>query len=266
MSIATRARSGTVARVASLARAETTLLRRNKLLLFNAVVIPLLPVALLLFVRAEGELTDEAATTALTLMIAALLLFAVYYNLLSSVVARREELVLKRMRAGECSDAEILAGTALPAIGIALAMVALMILVGSAALGLPAPSNPVLLVLGILGGALTFTALALITTTVTRNSEAAQITSMPVIMIAVLGLPLVADGLPEQVRQLAPYLPLHPVMELATLGWMGTTLHGDSAGFAESFTHAWEPGLVILGWLVLGALVARSYFRWEPRR
>jgi ABC-2 type transport system permease protein len=39
----------------------------------------------------------------------------------SGLVARREELALKRLRTGEATDAEILAGTVAPAVAIAWA-------------------------------------------------------------------------------------------------------------------------------------------------
>jgi ABC-2 type transport system permease protein len=52
------------------------------------------------------------------------LLSAVYYNLVTALVARREQLVLKRLRTGESTDPEILAGTAAPAIAIAWAEIA----------------------------------------------------------------------------------------------------------------------------------------------
>ncbi|MDV6011492.1 ABC transporter permease [Haloechinothrix sp. LS1_15] len=253
-------------RLAALARAEFTLLRRNKLLMVNAFVIPLLPIALLIPARSGGRVPQEAAVIALALLVLVLLLFVVYYNLLSSYVARREELVLKRLRTGECSDAEILLGTALPAVTVALGMVLLMSLVGTLALGLPAPENPIVLLLAVLGGAAVFTSLALITTTFTKNSEAAQITSLPVIGISVLGLPWVADALPQSVGEVVPYLPLAPVAELTMLGWLGLTPGGDRVAFAEIFQLAWQPALVMLAWLVLGAMVAHRYFRWEPRR
>lgn len=255
-------------RVAALARAEFALLRRNKLLMFNAVLLPLLPFGLLIPLHINDSLNDDMATMVLTLMVALLLLFVVYYNLLSSYVARREELVLKRLRTGECSDAEILAGTAVPAVTIVLGMVLLMVLVGSLVLGLPVPTNPVLLGWGVVGGALVFTSLALITTVFTRNSEAAQITSSPIIVISMLGMPFAIprDSLPGVVGDLVPFLPLAPVSELTVLGWMGVTEAGERVEFAEGFGYAWQPSLVMAGWIILGAAVVRAYFRWEPRR
>lgn len=265
MTITTTAGGSALRRVRALSQAEFVLLRRNKLLLFNAAVVPLLPVALLVTVRTRSSLDPDLAITTLLSTVSLVLLIVVYYNLLSAYVARREELVLKRLRTGECTDGEILTGTAVPAITIAIGMTLLTTLVGTIALGLPAPANPVLLAAGVLGGMLVFTALALVTSTATRNSEAAQITSMPVLLISVLGMPQIAANLPAPVDDLAVVTPLYPVLDLATLGWQGQTVDGEAVGFVDGFAHAWQPSLVIVGWLVLGAVIARAYFRWEPR-
>ena len=130
-------------RVAALARAEGVLLRRNRLALLNAVV---LPAALVGWLKSFGGLDasgahDMAAAMLLTGLTAFALLIAVYYNLVTAMVARREELVLKRLRTGETTDGEILAGTAAPAIAIAWAQIAVAAVAAVAVLGLNPPAN-----------------------------------------------------------------------------------------------------------------------------
>src|SRR5690348_11936363 len=112
-------------RVAALARAEGVLLRRNRIALLTALA---LPVAMVYSLKASGVLGAGGSRGAGSMLLIGLtvsaLLLPVYYNLVTAMVARREELVLKRLRTGEATDAEILAGTAAPAITIAWTQVA----------------------------------------------------------------------------------------------------------------------------------------------
>lgn len=227
-------------RVAALARAEGILLWRNRLALLNAVI---LPAALVGSLKSFGGLGASGAhdfgAMLLTGLTAFALLIAVYYNLVTAMVARREELVLKRLRTGEATDGEILAGTA------ALVPVALIL------------------------GTAVFVLLAAVTAAVTRTVQLAQVTTMPA-----LWLPLVFSGLlfplamlPEPLRWVAEALPLTPVMELLRLALTGTTAAGGHhLGLAATFSAAVIPVLVLTAWIAAAGWAARRWFRWEPRR
>lgn len=109
------ARRTTVAqRLTALGRAELILLLRNRTALFMALAMPL---ALVLTMQAslkEMDLGKAGMSIAEAAVIGGtgfILLLVVHVNLVSAYVARREELVLKRLRTGEISDREILAGT-----------------------------------------------------------------------------------------------------------------------------------------------------------
>ena len=108
-------------RTLGLARANAVLVTRNRMTLFYAVVLPLLPLGLLLVgdTGDGGPAGAGAAAIVTALMMAAI--FPVYYNLLSQLVTRRDELVLKRLRTGESTDAEIVVSLALPGVVVALA-------------------------------------------------------------------------------------------------------------------------------------------------
>lgn len=75
-------------------------------------------------------------------------------------------------------DREILVGTALPAAGLALAQCVLLVVAGVAFLRLGVPERPELLVSGVVLGMVLLTALAAVTSAVTRTVESAQITTM----------------------------------------------------------------------------------------
>ena len=256
-------------RVAALARAEGILLWRNRLALLNAVI---LPAGLVGSLKSFGGLGASGAhdfgAMLLTGLTAFALLIAVYYNLVTAMVARREELVLKRLRTGEATDGEILAGTAAPAIAIAWAQIAVAA-VAAAVLGLNPPANAALVPVALILGTAVFVLLAAVTAAVTRTVQLAQVTTMPA-----LWLPLVFSGLlfplamlPEPLRWVAEALPLTPVVELLRLGLTGTTAAvGHPLGLAATFSAAVIPVLVLIAWIAAAGWAARRWFRWEPRR
>lgn len=253
-------------RLASLVRAEVTLLRRNKLALFNAFVMPALPFLLLIPIRINDNMDNETTSLFLGLVVALSLMFVIYYNLLSTFVSRREELVLKRLRTGECSDTEIIGGISIPAMAIGLIVFTVLGLLTVVALGQPLPVNALLLVLAVVGGSLVFAGLALVTTVITKNSEAAQITSLPIVLICMFGAgfsPL--SALPDWATTALRFTPLAPSYELTRLGWGGITPDGGTVDFVDSFTQAALPAGILLGWIVVAGFIAREYFRWEPR-
>lgn len=251
-----RAPSAT-ARVLGLSRANLTLLLRNKLTAGYALILPLLPLALLLGDRGNEALVATGISSALLMAF----LFPVFYNLLSATVTRRDELVLKRMRTGEVSDLELLASLALPGAGIAALMMTLAVPI-ALALGAPLPANAVLYAVLVLLGIVTFSAFGFWTAAWTRNAEAAQMTSFPVILLAIIGS--LAAILPERAARVVEFTPGAAMESLVDIGWLG--VDGDRAlSFAETWAAAAEPTLVMVAWAVLALVLAQRSIRWEPR-
>lgn len=243
-------------RVAGLARANTTLMVRNRLTLSYAVIFPLLPMGFLLIGDGPAEAAGaQTVTSCLTLA----WLFPVFYNLLSMVVTRRDELVLKRLRTGETRDGELILAMALP--GVAIALLVSVALVGiGIPLGLPLPVNPLLYLLTVVLGSAVFAALALWTAAWTRTAEAAQLTSLPVCLLAVVGqfTAMMPDGV-ARVLELTPGAALPTLVEVTWFADDG------SLGFAETWSAAAEPLLVLVGWVVVAVWLGLRSMRWEPR-
>lgn len=252
-------------RVWWLGRTEFTLFWRNRTAVITALLLPVVMVAF--YAGFDSPAIGGVSLNAfmLTGVVAFMLLFVVYYNLVTAYVARREELVLKRLRTGEARDWEILAAGALPAAVIALAQTAIAVGVGALLLDLPVPVNAVLLLAGLLGGIVVFALLAAASTAFTRTVEFAQVSTMPVLAVCIVGsgalVPL--DVMPDQLGQVLRFVPLAPVVELLRLGWVGGP---DGASFAEAFAPAAAPVAILVGWIVVGWLALRRWFRWEPRR
>jgi ABC-2 type transport system permease protein len=217
---------------------------------------------------AQGDSVLLGPAWLVTAVIAIIVLFVVYYNLVTAYVARREELVLKRLRAGEARDGEIIAAAAVPMVAIAV-MQAVLVMVGAAVLyRLPAPVNVVLVITGVVAGTVVCVLLAAVSTAFTRTVELAQVTTLPVLLVCMLGsgalIPL--EAMPEAVRAVARFVPLTPVVDLLRLGWLGTADSAAPVDVAGTFAAAVAPLGIIAAWVVIGVYGTRRWFRWEPRR
>ncbi|MFE1174989.1 ABC transporter permease [Streptomyces sp. NPDC058773] len=254
------AESGTAARLLALARAELTLLGRNKAALWTALV---LPVALAFAMKGavENLVSGTGLSAGAVLLPATLgyvLLFAVYSTLTGAYVARREELVLKRLRTGELRDTEILAGTALPAVLLGLVQCVLLVVLGGLVLDAGLPGAPHLLIAGVVLGTAVVVGVAAASSVFARSAEAAQLTVLPFMLVALAGSGMVVPPslLPERVADVCELLPLSPAMELIRAGWTG------GEGLKETLGHL----LTGLAWTVLALFAVQRWFRWEPRR
>jgi ABC-2 type transport system permease protein len=262
-------RTAGLRRTLALGRSEGVLLRRNGL----AVAIALsLPIGTVLGLRSSPELTDvigaDIGAAVVTAVAAVSLNLFVYYHLVTALVARREELVLKRLRTGEATDLEILAGAAAPAVTVAWAQIAVAAIAAAIWFGVPLPVNILLVLTAIILGTAVFVLLAAASTAMTPTVELAQLTTTPMLVIPLTlsGLYLPLTELPHPVEVLGRLLPLTPVVDLLRLGLSGTTTDGRTVDFAGSLAPAGPSVLTLLAWIVLGALATRRWFRWEPRR
>lgn len=252
-------------RTARLARWNAVLLTRNRLAFAYAAVLPLLPLALL-FAGDRGSPTIGAS--AIVTMFLTIALFPVYFNVLAQFVNRRDELVLKRMRTGQTRDAELLVSIALPG-GIAALVLSAIAVPISAAIGQPLPINPLAYAATALLATVMFTAFAFWTAAWTRNAEAAQLTSLPIIIMASLG-PLTSSipTMPGPLRTVLSATPGAAMADLIRVGWFGFDgADADKATltFSETWAQAAQPFAVIVAWTCLAVVLARRSMRWEPR-
>jgi ABC-2 type transport system permease protein len=248
-------------RTVRLARFNFLLLMRNRLAMVYGVVLPLAPLALL-FAGEDGEGGAGAAAVVTTLTVA--VLFPVYYNLLSQFVTRRDELVLKRLRTGEARDLELLGSLALPGVVVAVVVAAIAVPVAMV-LGQPAPLNPLVYVVTVVIACALFVAFAFWTAAWTRNAEAAQMTSLPVILLAVVGQMSVA--FPEEAKRWVDLTPGAAMTDLVRVGWFGFGEPGTerTLDFAGTWAASAQPLLVLLAWTGLAVWLAARSMHWEPR-
>jgi len=264
---ATAPRAGRLDRVLALVKAEVLLLVRNRTTLFNAVALAPLMVVFLSTVGMVPEGADSAvAGLLLTALVALALLFVVYYNLTTTLVARREELVLKRLLTGDVSRAEVVLACATPAVLVVLAQIVLGVAATAVWFELPTVQNPLWIVLAVAGGTILFALLAAASSGFTRTVEAAQLSTLPVLMVATAlsGLALPLHLMPGAVEQVAQWSPLYPVVALLQHGFGAVAPDGTVASGALGDVA--QPVAAMAVWIALGVLAATRWMRWEPRR
>lgn len=247
-------------RTLGLARFNLLLMARNRTTLIYGFGMPLIPL-LLLFVLPET--TPEAGVAGLTVTLVMALVFPGYYNLLSMFVTRRDELVLKRLRTGEVRDAELVTSMALPGALITVGVVVIAVPIAGVA-GFDLPHNPLLLLVGVLVACVTFAALAIWTASWTRTAESAQLTSGPVMIIALAGS--FTAGLPESVTRFTDLLPGAAINDLLMVSWFGREPDQlERVGWLEGFVEAGPAFAVLAAWAVGALVLAGRSLRWEPR-
>ncbi|QCX28647.1 ABC transporter permease [Nocardioides jishulii] len=247
-------------RTTGLARFNLVLMARNRTTLIYGFAMPLIPL-LLLF--AMPDTTPEAGVGALTITLVMALIFPGYYNLLSMFVTRRDELVLKRLRTGEIRDGELLTSMALPGAAITLGVMVLAVPIAAVA-GFDLPRNPLLLLAATLVACVTFAALAVWTASWTRTAESAQLTSGPVMIIALAGS--FTAGLPEAVTRWTDLLPGAAISDLMMVAWFGRDPDGlDRVGWLQGFVEAGPALGLLVVWAVVALVMAMRALRWEPR-
>ncbi|QNG20127.1 ABC transporter permease [Rhodococcus triatomae] len=255
--------------LSALAKAEYLQFRRNKTLVFMGTVFPVgIPLFTYFVGRDGGAPTPALTATTIELFVLFALLFVQYYSVLSMVTTRRSEGVLKRLRTGEASDWQILTAPAVPGsvLTLAGAVAVAGIVYGT---GAPAPVNPVATLLALAGGLVVFSLLALATSGVTKNAEAAQITSIPVMTVAMVGLASLRGILPDRLATVADWTPFAAISDLVWLGAAGTPATTDTSAtaldFAGTFAEFGRPLATLALWTVLALALVYKTFRWDDR-
>jgi ABC-2 type transport system permease protein len=258
---------GTVRQLAALARMELLALRRNLTATALVVVFPLA----LGFLRIGGHdaatVGAGAAVTRMANTIGVIVVLFVHHHLVTVYATRRQELVLKRLRAGLPSGWTILAGAASSTVAIFLGQALLLAGYGVLALELPVPANPLTVLLAMLLVAALMAAVSAALSAVTRTSEAAMLTTLPTmaLFLATPGMLVPFGTLPRDLEAAAWFLPMGPFPEVVRIGWLGQDPNGAELSLLAGLVEV-LPGLTVLsGWLVLATLATSYVFRWEPR-
>jgi ABC-2 type transport system permease protein len=173
------------------------------------------------------------------------------------LVIRREQGILKRLRATPLPPSTYLAAVLTSIVLVFALETVLMIAIGRAAFDTPLPARAPSLVAALLLGAVSFAALGVALSSVVRSAEGASAVVnaiyLPVSFIS--GAFFSPASFPAFLEAIADVLPLTYFIELVR----NVMLHG---------SQLWdEPTAVavIAAWGAFGLVVAVRSFRWEPR-
>ncbi|MEO3872756.1 ABC transporter permease [Nonomuraea sp. B12E4] len=229
-------------------RLGTRLFWRDRALLFASVITPIgLGVGLPVMMRhVAGPAT---ASTVFQGMIAMFLSITAFMNVAVALTNRRDQLVLKRLRASRLTDGQILLGQVA---GTATQTVVLIVLCTLAALLLadvPLPGDLPVSAVAVVAGSAVLSLLGAAYTALIPRAELAAAFTMPVFLVS-----LVSTGAMGPIP-----LPswLHSILELLPTTAVVTAVRtGDLA----------LPAGDLAVWAVAGLVATRLWFRWEPRR
>ena len=208
-------------RLRALGRAEMRQFTRNPLLVIMAL---LFPAALPLFVWFVGDQSVGSTESASEIFVRLALGFGSFYPALSMTVTRRDEEVLKRLRA---RDWESLTAIALPLAATMLLLSVLMVAgLSTLSMFLPLdppvphvwPVNALLMALAMVLGIVCSHAVALLTSSFTANAENAQITSMPVLMLLMFSQESLRDRVSDALGQVLDATPFALTADIVRAG------------------------------------------------
>jgi ABC-2 type transport system permease protein len=234
---------------------------RNRQSRFFTLVLPVLFLVIFVSVFGNDKVGPEhvKASTYYVPGLAALGVIAgSFVNLVISVTAQREAGVLKRRRSTPVPAWVLIAGRALTAIVVALAVMTVLLLIGRFAYGvhLRVGALPGIVVTAILG-AVTFCCLGYALTTAIRSADSAQpmvqAIMLPLYFISGVFIPNVS--LPRWLRDVAKTF---PVEHLAA-----GLRHGFDPGVHGSGI-VWSDLGVLALWGVAGLVIALTRFVWTP--
>lgn len=250
--------------IVALLKMELLALRRNWTATAMSVVAPLMIAIMLVSSYGGQTVPGVRRVVSVTTLV---MVFLVHHHLTTVYASRRQELVLKRLRAGLAADRTILLGTATSTVLMFLAQFVVVASYAVWVLGLPAPRNPLVMAGALLLGSAIMAAFSAALSAVTRSSEAAMLTTLPtvVIFLATPGALMPLGALPESLERVLWFLPNGPFTEIMRVGWLARTDQGQALNLTETMVDTLPSFGVLLAWLVVSLLLARRYFRWEPR-
>lgn len=246
---------------AVLTTAEVKLLGRNSVQVFYALIFPLMMPFLILNLDSDGtlpaDLHDMFGSITLTASIIIGCTLAAYYTPVSALVNRREEAVLQRMRAGEAREGTILAAIMTPGSVLASLTSIMIFVIVKGLVGLHIGPHIWISLVGMLVTIVVCLGFAMVTANFTRTAESAQITTVPFIMIAIMGS--MAIFIPKEFSQILYYivniLPTAPAAILLNQGTLASPDWGEVAK-ALGFGAGWIVASIGFGW---------SRLRWAKR-
>ena len=235
---------------------------RNRQARFFTLVLPLLFLVIFVSVFGNNELGPshvKASTYYVPGLSAMAVIAASFINLVISLTVLREEGILKRRRSTPVPAWVLIAGRALMSIGVSLATMAVLIVVGRFAYGvrLPTRTIPGLAITAVVGS-ISFCVLAFAFTTLIENEDSAQpmVQAVMLPLYFISGVFIPAVNLPDWLRHVAQ---VFPVQHLAN------GLHRAFEPTTTGMGLVWSDLGVLAIWAAIGLVFALVRFSWLPK-
>ncbi len=209
--------------------------------------------------RVAGVLFDEHRYFLVAMMSFAVIT-ACYTNLAMSVTSQREAGILKRVRGTPLPGWVYLAGRIVFSTLVALLLVVIAGVFGFVVYGTTGPTGSSLVefVATLVVGAAAFAAIALATTALIPNEDAAPAVVngliFPLLFLSGIFFPI-TDSAPAWISAIGRIFPIRHFADAMRASFFGSP-----------FRFSWADVAVVALWGVAGLLLAVRFFSWEPRR
>jgi ABC-2 type transport system permease protein len=239
-------------------RAQQRLFWRSRELAFFTFMLPVILFFLLGSTYGDDEIDGvRGADYLLAGMLGYGAVSTTFAGLAILLVVRREQGILKRLRATPLPASTYLAAVLVSIVLVFALETALMLAIGRLSFDTAFPDRWISLAAALLLGSITFAALAVGLSGLVRSAEgsSAVVNAIYLPLSFISGAFFSADSFPDFLQALAELLPLSYFIELVR----DVMLHGQ---------RLWdEPTAVavISAWGIVGLVAALRYFRWEPR-
>jgi ABC-2 type transport system permease protein len=258
----TAAARGRLALVLHQARYDLVGFLRNRQSRFFTLVLPVLFLVVFVSIFGSDKIgpTKVAARTYYVPGISALAVIAAsFVNLVITITVLREEGILKRRRSTPVPAWVLIAGRTLMAIGVSLASMALLMLVGRFAYGVRLPTHtiPGVAITAIVGS-ISFCILAYAFSTVIENEDAAQpmVQAIMLPLYFISGVFIPALTIPSWLRHVAEVFPVQHLSD---------GLHHAFAPSTSGVGIVWSDIEVLAVWGAIGLVFALWRFSWLPK-
>jgi len=200
-------------------------------------------------------------------MIASGILYTSFQNLAIAIPMEREDGTLKRLQGTPLPPAAFFIGKIGMVFVAYIAQVTILIAVGVLFFGIDIPTTPLAIFTFIwvsVLGLIAFTLLGIAYSVVPKQGRGAAALVTPVVLVLQFtsGVFFVFSDLPQWMQSFASLFPLKWLTQA-----MRSVFLPDSAAAME-VSGSWELGMtaiVLVIWIILGALLATYFFRWTPR-
>lgn len=240
--------------------------RRNPAATFFTIILPLVFLVLFTSIFGNEEVGEgrRVATFYVPALLALAIISATLVNLATTLTARREQGVLKRVRSTPLQPWIFIVAQGLAGVILSILMTVIFIGVGRVAFDVTVQAVGVLpLLISVMVGAASFSALGVALTVIIPSEEAAPAVTNALVLplyfisdIFIIGSDgeSAVGGLPATIANFFP------------VKHLGIALSESFDPFATEIPFPIEHWLVVLAWGAFGLLISIWKFRWEPRR